>query len=66
MAESVTIREKRIIILEIGGVILADGFFSYRQDCDSPYSVQQAKLVCFVQISNIEKINLTWLVSLLT
>lgn len=27
LAESVTIREKRIIILEIGGVILADVFF---------------------------------------
>ena len=29
LAESVTIREKRIIILEIGGVILADGFFFF-------------------------------------
>ena len=32
LAESVTIREKRIIILEIGGVILADGFFSTEEE----------------------------------
>ena len=28
LTESTTIREKRIILLEIGGVVLADGVFS--------------------------------------
>lgn len=32
LAEDTTIREKRIILLEIGGIILADGIFSSEEE----------------------------------